>query len=183
MPVHNQRPLLPATQRPPPSPPPAVAQKRRRVTVACKACRTKKLRCSGEQPICARCTDLSQPCEYPVDGGNNNRQVALKRQYSQIESERDQLRDLYNLIRTLPDPEAQEIFRRLRTSADPLQVLQAVKDANTLLRNPDSTSPIVAHLQVHHIDVQALRLSAMRLRGRPWTRVAGDGLVSSLISS
>ena len=100
-----------------------------------------------------------------------------------MESERDQLRDLFHMIHARPDIEAQEIFRRLRTSQDPLQVLRTVVEADTLFSSPGPASSLSTHPQVENIDSQALRWSSLKLRARPWTDVAGDGLVSSLISS
>ncbi|QGA15027.1 hypothetical protein EYB26_002683 [Talaromyces marneffei] len=36
--------------------------KRRRVTAACRTCRKRKIRCSGEQPICKTCSDCGHKC-------------------------------------------------------------------------------------------------------------------------
>ncbi|KLJ12090.1 hypothetical protein EMPG_12788 [Blastomyces silverae] len=36
--------------------------KRRRVTAACKTCRKRKIRCSGERPICKTCSDYGHNC-------------------------------------------------------------------------------------------------------------------------
>ena len=100
-----------------------------------------------------------------------------------MEAERDQLRELLNLIREQPDTEAHEIFRRLRTSSDPLQLLRFVRQAHILIPNPDPVSRLSPHPEIEKIDSEALRWSPLKLRARPWTMVAGDGLVSSLISS
>ncbi|KAJ9312135.1 transcriptional regulator family: Fungal Specific TF [Paecilomyces variotii] len=36
--------------------------KRRRVTAACRTCRKRKIRCSGEQPVCKTCSDYGHTC-------------------------------------------------------------------------------------------------------------------------
>ncbi|OAX84197.1 hypothetical protein ACJ72_01429 [Emergomyces africanus] len=36
--------------------------KRRRVTAACKTCRKRKIRCSGEQPVCKTCSEYGHNC-------------------------------------------------------------------------------------------------------------------------
>ncbi|GAM42653.1 hypothetical protein TCE0_044r16829 [Talaromyces pinophilus] len=36
--------------------------KRRRVTAACRTCRKRKIRCSGEQPVCKTCSDCGHKC-------------------------------------------------------------------------------------------------------------------------
>ncbi|KAL4893800.1 fungal-specific transcription factor domain-containing protein [Aspergillus ambiguus] len=36
--------------------------KRRRVTAACRTCRKRKIRCSGEQPVCKTCSDYNHVC-------------------------------------------------------------------------------------------------------------------------
>ncbi|XHG07326.1 hypothetical protein AWENTII_010478 [Aspergillus wentii] len=36
--------------------------KRRRVNAACRTCRKRKIRCSGEQPVCKTCSDYNHTC-------------------------------------------------------------------------------------------------------------------------
>ena len=109
--------------------------------------------------------------------------MTLKRRYDRVEAERYQLQELFNLIREQPDTEAYEIFRRLRTSSDPLQVFRLVRQAHLLIPNPDPVSRVTARPDVEKIDSEALKGSALKLHARPWTTVVGDGLVSSLTSS
>jgi hypothetical protein len=120
---------------------------------------------------------------WAVDSGDETRRSTLQRRYNRVEEERDQLKELFDLIRDQPDTEAHEIFRRLRTSSNPLHVFRDLRQANLLLPNPDPVSQVIGNPQVGAIDSEALRLSALKLRARPWTTVAGDGLVSALISS
>ncbi|KAK2474349.1 hypothetical protein H9L39_14309 [Fusarium oxysporum f. sp. albedinis] len=42
--------------------------RRKRIRQACLNCRKKKVRCTGEKPICQFCNRLGQPCVYAEDG-------------------------------------------------------------------------------------------------------------------
>lgn len=42
-----------------------------RVPRACSSCRSRKVKCSGEQPICRQCRELNLSCHYPM--GYNER--------------------------------------------------------------------------------------------------------------
>lgn len=90
---------------------------------------------------------------------------------------------MLNLLTTRTDSEADEIYRRLRSVGDPIRVLHLVKQAYLLLPNPGPVSQLSAHPQVERLDNEAYRSSPLKLHARPWTAVADDGIVSSLISS
>jgi hypothetical protein len=98
-----------------------------------------------------------------------------------MEQELEQLKELLGLIRDRSPQEAHEIVNRLRTADDPLDVLHAVKQAGLLLPTPLSDAgnqdPRLARL-----DQEALNHSPIKVHTRPWTLVAGDGIVSELIS-
>ncbi|KIM95780.1 hypothetical protein OIDMADRAFT_45088 [Oidiodendron maius Zn] len=83
-------------------------QQRKRAVRACRNCRRKKTRCSGERPICAICQRLGQHCHYPaidvVDYGTRpgNEQIdALQTKMSIIEN---QLTELTNTINSRVRP-------------------------------------------------------------------------------
>ncbi|KAL5434979.1 hypothetical protein PMIN06_011247 [Paraphaeosphaeria minitans] len=179
---NNWRPLLPRVGMRSPSP--TINESRRpRSKLACEPCRKKKIKCSGVRPVCARCSELDINCVYAVDSGDESRRMTLKKKFDRVEDERDQLQDLFDLLCTSLAAEAEELFRRLRTSRDPLAVLQMVRQAHLLLSEPDPTSPTVSIPEVEKLDKDALRRSAFKLRAHPWTTAAGDGIVSSLTSS
>lgn len=139
-------------------------------------------KCNSKQPVCDRCQNLHLECEYAVGPADKSRKAALQRILGEVESERDDLRDLLNLIQTLPDDEAGEVFRRLRANRDPLMILQSIRQANLLLPNPDPVSQLQGYPQIEKLDAESSRWSPLKLRARPWTTVAGDGVVSELIS-
>jgi hypothetical protein len=104
----------------------------------------------------------------------------LKSRNSSLQRENDQLKELYNFLRLRPEAESHEIYSRIRASSDPLAVLQFIKQGDLLLRAPASPN---INPEVEKLDQAALQSSYFTVPSRPWTAVAGDGLVSELISS
>jgi hypothetical protein len=143
-------------------------------------------KCNRHQPVCGRCNALEADCEYDVGLADRSRKAALKRRLIEAENERDSLRDLrdlLNFIQTQPDAEAHEIFRRLRANRDPILILQSIRQARLLLPSTSHTAHYDTNPQLELLDAQGSRWSPLKLRARPWTDVAGDGIVSALISS
>lgn len=79
-----------------------------------------------------------------------------------------------------------EIYRRVRVAVDPLDVVELLRGGDLLLqhsvseRSGESETPVVG---LDSLELTSLEQSAIKVHARPWTRVAGDGLVSELISS
>ncbi|KAL1413326.1 hypothetical protein Q8F55_001085 [Vanrija albida] len=82
---------------------------RRNVARACEQCRTRKTRCSGDQPICALCRRLGKDCVYStvVDGRLTDKSAKRKLEY------------LQNRVRTLETALADAL--RGQTSAPAVQ--------------------------------------------------------------
>ncbi|KAK3939608.1 nitrogen assimilation transcription factor nirA, partial [Diplogelasinospora grovesii] len=155
--------------------------------------------CDGVRPVCGACSRRRQRvCEYPVREGAVSRYADLKETVENLERENREFRELLAILRMKPEREAFEVYRRLRASASPsrdgasdaLIILQHFKDAETLLPPPgapESPSPYypaeLAERPVVELDSQCLASSPLKVPARPWTAVAGDGLVSHLISS
>ncbi|CAJ0542659.1 Ff.00g001890.m01.CDS01 [Fusarium sp. VM40] len=59
--------------------------RRKRIRQACLNCRKKKVRCTGEKPVCSFCQRLNQDCEYAEDGRT------LRRAYVTYRTESEQL--------------------------------------------------------------------------------------------
>lgn len=133
--------------------------------------------------MCSRCSSRNLECQYAVESDDENRRKVLKRRFDWADSERNQLRDLLNMLATRTKPEADEIYKRLRSSGDPIRVLRSVKHAYLLLSNPSPVSKLFDHPRVTSLDSEAYQSSPFKLQARPWTAVADDGIVSSLISS
>lgn len=69
---------------------------------------------------------------YDVEA-NTTRSNALKRKNEELAKENSQLRTLYDFLQNRPTVEAEEIFRRIRNTQDPLEVLRHVTTADLLM--------------------------------------------------
>ena len=95
------------------------------------------------------------------------------------------MRLLFDLIHDRSEPDAWEIFKRIRLSKDPLAVLKSVQDADLVLPNPSlvAAASDLSDPRIRKLDDAARDKSPMHVPARPWTAVAGDGLVSELVCS
>ncbi|KAH7230155.1 uncharacterized protein BKA55DRAFT_583539 [Fusarium redolens] len=107
---------------------------------ACESCRKKKIRCNGVRPMCKRCIEITTDCIYRTDEEKKSI-LALEGRNSELMTELEHLRELYSMIHSRSMEEAQEIFNRIRTSSDPIEVLQMVKASELLLQGslPEET--------------------------------------------
>jgi hypothetical protein len=131
------------------------------------------------RPTCARCESRNTSCTYDVAAGTT-RQVAIKRKASSLEEENHQLHTLFAYIRTRPPDDVAEIVKRIRNSSDLIEVLRFAQDGDLSLQQrlqrklPDP--------RTIRIEADSLQGTGLRLPARPWTAVAGDGIVSDLVS-
>ncbi|KAI4850764.1 hypothetical protein E4T44_02555 [Aureobasidium sp. EXF-8845] len=106
--------------------------KRSVVHVACACCRRLRIKCDGIRPTCQPCARRYEDCVYDVEA-NTTRSNALKRKNEELAQENAQLRRLYDSLLNRPLAEAEEIFRRIRSTWDPLEVLRHVTTADMLV--------------------------------------------------
>ncbi|KAK0256310.1 hypothetical protein LTS09_008841 [Friedmanniomyces endolithicus] len=106
-------------------------QKRTLIESACSACRRRKSRCDGERPSCSRCHTLRTDCAYEAEEGES-RWSALRRRNQILETERTELRELISYLQTRPEPEAQEVFQRIRSGGpdDIFALLRQLREGN-----------------------------------------------------
>ena len=79
-----------------------------------------------------------------------------------------------------------EIYRRVRIANDPLDVIELLRGGDLLLQQRAPEQPGEGDTPtdgLESLEMSALEQSSIKVHARPWTRVAGDGLVSELISS
>jgi hypothetical protein len=82
-----------------------------------------------------------------------------------------------------PEGVARDILRRLRTTNDPESLLNLVTRGDLLQQaHVVSTVGDECH-NIRDIEESAIQESAIKVSSRPWTGIAGDGVVSHLISS
>ncbi|KAM0716502.1 hypothetical protein Q7P37_007947 [Cladosporium fusiforme] len=165
--------------------PAAPKPKRAQVRAACTTCQRGKAKCDGVRPSCSRCAKRGAICQYDVEP-DTSRSISIRRKNETLQSENDQLRSLLDYIRTRSEVESMEIYRRVRAAVDPLDVVELLRGGDLLLQNSvpetsgESETPASG---LGNLDINAMENSAIKVRARPWTKVAGDGLVSELISS
>ncbi|KAI5275671.1 hypothetical protein E4T47_01371 [Aureobasidium subglaciale] len=97
-----------------------------------------------------------EDCVYDVEA-NTTRSNALKRKNEGLTKENAQLRELYAFVRDCPPREAEEIFRRIRTTQDPLDVLSHVSTAELLVAQSATSS-----LQTQNLDTHTTTLNGKR---------------------
>lgn len=68
--------------------------------------------------------------------------LALRRKLSELESENNQYKELYTLLRDTPYAESSEILRRIKSTDNPLDVLGFIRQARLLLPNFDSADSV-----------------------------------------
>ncbi|KAI0104632.1 putative C6 transcription factor [Nemania sp. FL0031] len=159
-------------------PQPSRSRRGRAVLVACDPCRRVKTKCDGDRPSCRRCRSRGQECTYELPQDTLSRSSARKEIANQLQRENLELRQLFHDLSKRPESEAYTIFQRLRTANDPIALAHSIRQAELLLPPAASESPTL-----QEIEVDALRRSPVKITARPWTTVAGDGIVSELISS
>lgn len=111
--------------------------------------------------------------------------LTLKRRQQSLETEVEDMRQLYTYMRTRPEQEAYEIFRRIRFSSgdDFRSIVDHIRGGDLLLR-ASTVSPGPDDHRVKTInDEAAAEPYAIRVPARPWTTMAGDGLVSELVGA
>jgi hypothetical protein len=105
----------------------------------------------------------------------------MRRKNDALQREVDQLRELVGYIRTCPEVEAKQVYRQLRT-ANGLQELIHLHEGSDISskqkhRMSRSENPACEP------DLDVLANSAIKVPARPWTLLAGDDLVSELVSA
>ncbi|KAK4495006.1 hypothetical protein PRZ48_013333 [Zasmidium cellare] len=132
------------------------------------------------RPTCTRCLKGKLSCYYDVEEVGTTHHTAVKRKHEAIQSEKDQLLELYGYIQSRASPEVEEIVRQIRSKSDPFSVLRFIQEGDLLLQRQVSNPRRDARMR--KIDADALQKSDIKVKAKPWTTVAGDGIVSHLLT-
>ena len=141
------------------------------------------LQCNGQRPQCTNCSKNHYSCVYQFDQGERSRVAALKRKYDAADLELSQLKDLYEQLKRRPKLDADDILAHIRSSEGLESVLRFAKKGNVLPVSPSSPSGFWTDLELENLDAEALNSSPIKVPARPWTEIANNGLVSSLMSA
>lgn len=90
------------------------------------------------------------------------------------------MQQLYEFLRTGSEREALDLLRLIRSSHDLASVIEQL-ERPTANRNRTLPRPL-PNEALRSLDARALRDAIVKVPARPWTIVAGDGIVSHLIS-
>ncbi|KAH7029654.1 uncharacterized protein B0I36DRAFT_364166 [Microdochium trichocladiopsis] len=117
----------------------------RRVNAACEPCRARKVKCDAGRPSCSKCGARRYECVYDTAPAER-RSDALKRMLSDMESQRDAYKNLFDALQTKSEAEAAEIFRCVRRGADIAAIWRYVEDGDLLLQlrlgSGDADTPV-----------------------------------------
>ncbi|KAF3800707.1 hypothetical protein GCG54_00006965 [Colletotrichum gloeosporioides] len=106
---------------------------RRNVWVACESCKKRKTKCSADRPKCSQCTSRGFDCRYTADP-SESRSASMKRKFTELERQNDCLNGFFRAIRSMPEFQAHEVLRRIRSGASAEDVLREVEGGVLLLQ-------------------------------------------------
>lgn len=138
--------------------------------------------CDGDRPWCGRCIRRDIGCEYDVEIGTS-RLLSLRRQNGTLQGQIRQLRERLNRFIPAPEAEALSMSQDSRGSAGPLDSTLGYDTSHASQQNNAPAGNDTLFSSLENLDSSALSLSRFKLRAQPWTTLAGDGLVSELVSS
>lgn len=153
-----------------------------RLRTACTECRRRKVKCDGLRPICANCTKYRLQCKYDRDA-DTTPITMLRRRNDDLQNQVSQLGELYEILRTRNEADAQDIFKRMRTDDSPQRVLEMIK-ASDLLVSPRSRTAGAATSGGQDLEALHLRASSDSAQHPPtfrWTAIAEESIVQELI--
>ncbi|KAL7936549.1 hypothetical protein V8C35DRAFT_295798 [Trichoderma chlorosporum] len=127
LPAPAKRPPVMATADPP------MSARQNMVAAACNACRKQKTKCSGDRPSCRRCLQRNSECRYTTKPGETTSQ-ALRRGYKDLRYKSTVHEELYDLLKSLDDEEANHVWQRIRSGIDAATLLNHLKAGSLLLQ-------------------------------------------------
>ncbi|KAL7952129.1 hypothetical protein V8C42DRAFT_306225 [Trichoderma barbatum] len=115
-------------------PPSRVPARRIGVSVACEACRQRKIRCSGSRPRCLSCSQKGLDCHYTSANPTETNSAVLKRRFREMKQKSSDYEEFYEAIQNMPAKDSQSIFRLIRRGADINTVVRQIKEGSLLLQ-------------------------------------------------
>ncbi|KZL70462.1 N-terminal fungal transcription regulatory domain-containing protein, partial [Colletotrichum tofieldiae] len=117
--------------------------KRRNVLVACESCKKRKVKCSADRPKCSSCTTRGVECRYSADP-SESRVASLKRRHDEMASRNDSLQRFFSAMRSMPEGQAQETLKRIRSGASAEDIVFEI-EAGCLLVKLASRRDVETH--------------------------------------
>lgn len=129
----RRRPFGPSPGPPVSSTPLHPLKKRQATTAACSACQRRKSKCNGQRPKCTVCRDRGTECKFDTNAAETHAQ-ALKRKYSELQSQKTTYQQIFDLLQTRPEQEADDLLQRIRRGADASSILHHVNYGDVLVQ-------------------------------------------------
>ncbi|KAH7140288.1 hypothetical protein B0J13DRAFT_557476 [Dactylonectria estremocensis] len=104
------------------------------VRLACEACRRSKRKCTATRPKCDSCAGRDLVCEYKDIASAEANTQALKRKYDQVQEQNNSYKELFDLVRSLPERQSSDMVRRLRGGAEIDTVVRHAQHGDPLLQ-------------------------------------------------
>lgn len=89
--------------------------------------------CSGERPRCRRCVHRKIQCHYATEWGETNPQ-AIRRKLDTLQTKAAIDQEFIQLLRTLPQHDAQQAFEKLRSGTDLVTILNHARTGDPLFQ-------------------------------------------------
>jgi hypothetical protein len=140
------------------------------------------LKCDGVRPSCKRCTKRKIACTYDVEPGTS-RLLSLRRKNEALQNEIDRLHEVVNHIYQDPEARALGTHQQPRKAVSPMEMIPH-KDNDSLI-HPNASSSSDHTLAPVSEDLESIAItdSTLKVQAQRWTSVAGNALVSELLSS
>ncbi|KAJ4865698.1 fungal zn(2)-Cys(6) binuclear cluster domain-containing protein [Trichoderma breve] len=110
------------------------------VAVACESCRRHKSKCDAVRPQCSLCVARGRDCIYTAEP-DESRGSALKRKYSELEKNMQQLQQTHASLQGLVDAlrfrdqgDVEAVLRRLRQGQDVESIARQIQTGDLLLQ-------------------------------------------------
>lgn len=110
--------------------------------------------------------------------------ISLRRKNETLQGEINQLRELLSQVDHDTGPENLRTSRQLPEASGCRELVEVHGSVDvSLQRNTTQAEDGALSPALDSLDFSALSASDLKLRAQPWTALAGDGLVSELLSS
>ncbi|KIW04772.1 uncharacterized protein PV09_03962 [Verruconis gallopava] len=136
-------------------------RRRSYVRAACNSCRTRKVACDGERPVCNNCNKKGLHCAYVTLDPDETQTSALKRKVQELQDDLNDQAELINHLTNGPEDLVLDLIRQLRTTGNPSAVLHEIQHGTFFKRlRPSDHATARAVLPPSHINF-ALELTTI----------------------
>jgi hypothetical protein len=141
-----------------------------------------RLKCDGFRPSCKRCIRRKIACTYDVEPGTS-RFLSLRRKNKALQNEIDRLREVVNHIHQDPEARALRTHQQPRKALSPMEMITHKDNDSLRYSNASSSSGHTLAPISEDLECTAITDSTLKVQAQRWTSVAGNALVSELLSS